>query len=88
MDGFAFAELSRRQESVSQQREELEKQRKQLNKRKVTSTGQQNGMGEGHGVGWAGTHVHCVVSVLLSARSKSSKQPVDGEGFSKPQVAR
>lgn len=63
VDGFAFAELSRRQESVSQQREELEKQRKQLNKRKVTSTGQQN------------------------ARSKSSKQPVDGEGFSKPQVA-
>ena len=45
VDGFAFAELSRRQESVSQQREELEKQRKQLSKRKVTSTGQQNGTG-------------------------------------------
>ena len=35
IDGFAFAELSERQQNISQQREELEKQRKLLSKRKV-----------------------------------------------------
>lgn len=34
VDGFAFSELSGRQEEVTAQREELEKQRKQLSKKK------------------------------------------------------
>ena len=36
MDGFAFIELTARQEELSSQREELEKQRKQLSKKKTS----------------------------------------------------
>ena len=35
VDGFAFSDLTTRQEGVAIQREELEKQRKQLGKRKT-----------------------------------------------------
>ena len=43
MDGFAFSELTQRQESVTAQREELEKQKKLLNKRKpLTSSSSQS----------------------------------------------
>lgn len=36
-DGYAFTELARRVESISQQREEVERQRKQLAKKKPSS---------------------------------------------------
>ena len=38
VDGFAFLELSQRQEALAQQKEELERQKKMLTKRKPAST--------------------------------------------------
>jgi len=37
VDGFAFTELSQRQEGIAQQREELERQRKALTKRRSSA---------------------------------------------------
>ena len=49
VDGFAFTELSSKQEAVSNHREELERQRKQLTKRKPPSVGIQGQGGSGTG---------------------------------------
>ena len=49
LDGFAFTELSQKQEAVASHREELERQRKQLTKRKPGSSGGQGQGGSGPG---------------------------------------
>ena len=51
LDGFAFTELSQKQEAVASHREELERQRKQLIKRKPgsSSSGGQGQGGSGSG---------------------------------------
>lgn len=49
LDGFAFTELSQKQETVASHREELERQRKQLTKRKPGSSGGQGQGGSGSG---------------------------------------
>lgn len=49
LDGFAFTELSQKQEAVASHREELERQRKQLTKRKPGSSGGQGQGGSGSG---------------------------------------
>lgn len=72
MDGFAFTELSLKQEAVANQREELERQRKQLNKRKPGTAS-----GQGQGVPGAG-----------GKSSRGGKQATVGgmgeDGFAKP----
>lgn len=50
LDGFAFRDLSQKQEAVTSNREEIDRQRKQLNKRKPgSSSGVQGQGGSGSG---------------------------------------
>ena len=75
MDGFAFTELSLKQEAVTSHREELERQRKQLNKRKPGSS---SGQGQG-ATGAGGKASRGGKQATVGATSSTSE-----DGFAKP----
>lgn len=73
LDGFAFSELSQKQEAIASHREELERQRKQLTKRKPPSSSQgQGGSGAGGKASRGGK------------QSTPGAATVSDEGFTKP----
>ena len=75
VDGFAFTELSLKQEAVASHREELERQRKQLTKRKPPLAG---GQGQG-GSGTGGKASRGGKQATAGGTSSSSE-----DGFTKP----
>ena len=80
LDGFAFTELSQKQEAVANHREELERQRKQLAKRKPGSSG---GQGQG-GSGSMGKANRGGKQASVAGGGSTGSSGIGEDGFAKP----
>ena len=81
LDGFAFTELSQKQEAVTSHREELERQRKQLTKRKPGSSS--GGQGQG-GSGSGGKASRGGKQASATAAAGGGSGGISEDGFAKP----